>query len=107
MEDTRKHWGDAPWDRGNVPRVGAAGGNTDVAIIGGGLTGASAAYHLAKRGIGCTIFEAARLGDGASGRTGGLVLEGTAVGPLAEADSCVAELQKLVAEEKIDCDLHL
>jgi glycine/D-amino acid oxidase-like deaminating enzyme len=76
-----------------------------VAIIGGGLTGASTAYHLAKRGIRSTIFEAARVGDGASGRTGGIVLEGTAAGALEEVDSCIAELDALVGEERIDCDL--
>jgi gamma-glutamylputrescine oxidase len=78
-----------------------------VVIIGGGLTGASTAYHLAKLGIRSTIFEAAQIGDGASGRTGGLVLEGTAVGVLEEADNCVTELEALVAEESIDCDLAL
>ena len=57
-----------------------------------GLTGASTAYHLARRGIAATIFEAGRVGDGASGRTGGLVLEGTAAGPLEEVSSNIAEL---------------
>ena len=71
------------------------------------LTGASTAYHLAKRGIHATIFEATRVGDGASGRTGGIVLEGTAAGVLEEVDSCVRGLEALVAEERIDCDLSL
>jgi gamma-glutamylputrescine oxidase len=78
-----------------------------VAIIGAGYTGASTAYHLARRGISSTIFEASRVGDGASGRTGGLVLEGTAAGPLDEVRSCVPELNNLVAAERIDCGLHL
>lgn len=43
----------------------------DVAIIGGGFTGLSAAAHLAKAGVGVALIEAHRFGDGASGRNGG------------------------------------
>jgi glycine/D-amino acid oxidase-like deaminating enzyme len=79
----------------------------DVAIVGGGLTGASAAYHLAKMRIRAVLFEAGLLADGASGRTGGLVLEGTAAGILDQVDVCVPGLKRLVDEEEIDCDLVL
>ena len=47
------------------------------------------------------------IADGASGRTGGLVLEGTAAGPLDEVNICVVGLERIVAEERIDCDLVL
>ena len=40
----------------------------DVAIIGGGLTGISAALHLARGGLSVTVFEASAVGNGASGR---------------------------------------
>jgi gamma-glutamylputrescine oxidase len=107
MEKRRRKWGETPWrTAAELPR-GLATTPCEVAIVGGGLTGASTAYHLAKRGIRSTIFEATRVGDGASGRTGGLVLEGTAAGVLEEVDSCVAGLAALVAEEHIDCDLSL
>jgi gamma-glutamylputrescine oxidase len=43
----------------------------DVVVIGGGYTGLSAAYHLAKQGADVVLIEAARFGDGASGRNGG------------------------------------
>ncbi|MCK8482727.1 FAD-binding oxidoreductase [Aliiroseovarius sp. S2029] len=44
---------------------------TDVAIIGGGYTGLSAALHLAQAGVGVTVLEANQPGWGASGRNGG------------------------------------
>ena len=43
----------------------------DVAIVGGGFTGLSAAVHLAERGADVVLVEAGRLGDGASMRNGG------------------------------------
>jgi gamma-glutamylputrescine oxidase len=49
---------------------------TDVAIIGGGSTGVSAALHLAERGFRVTLLEAEHIGWGASGRNGGQALPG-------------------------------
>ncbi len=49
---------------------------TDVAIIGGGITGLSAALHLAERGMEVTLLEANEPGWGASGRNGGQVNPG-------------------------------
>ena len=43
----------------------------DVAIIGGGYCGLSAAYHLARDGIAVRVLEAGEIGWGASGRNGG------------------------------------
>jgi gamma-glutamylputrescine oxidase len=43
----------------------------DVAVVGGGYTGLSAAAHLARAGVSVALVEAHRLGDGASGRNGG------------------------------------
>ena len=45
----------------------------DVVIIGGGASGTSIAYQLAKRGVDVLLLEATELARGASGRNGGLV----------------------------------
>lgn len=44
---------------------------TEVAVIGGGFTGISAALHLAEAGVEVTVLEAETPGWGASGRNGG------------------------------------
>jgi len=106
----RSKWGAAPWQRPlsfAVASTALPPTAPDVAIVGGGLTGVSAAYHLAKIGIRAVLFEAGLLADGASGRTGGLVLEGTAVGILDSVDTCVPGLNRVVDEIGIDCDLAL
>lgn len=102
-----RSWGDSPWRRSSFPLVATIPHTPDVAIIGGGLTGTSAAWHLATRGIKVALFEADCVGSGASGRTGGLVLEGLAYGPRPGALDCVPRLKQLVDDLRIDCDLHL
>jgi glycine/D-amino acid oxidase-like deaminating enzyme len=52
-----------------IPAV--AGGKQDVVVIGGGVTGASAAYHLAKAGAEVTLVERHDLNTQASGRNAG------------------------------------
>jgi glycine/D-amino acid oxidase-like deaminating enzyme len=50
--------------------------NADVAIVGGGFCGLSAARSLAKRGVNTAVLEAETFGWGASSRNGGMVLTG-------------------------------
>ena len=50
----------------------------DVAIVGGGLAGLSAALELRQRGLDVVLLEARQLGWGASGRNGGQVIHGLA-----------------------------
>lgn len=52
--------------------------DADVVIIGGGITGASAALTLAQAGYKAVLLEARTMGWGASGRNGGQVLPGLA-----------------------------
>lgn len=52
----------------------------DVAILGGGYTGLSAARTLAKQGTRAAVLEANTIGWGASSRNGGMVLTGLKLG---------------------------
>ncbi len=91
----------------------------DVAVIGAGFTGLSAARTLAKRGAKVAVLESETIGWGASSRNGGMVLTGMKLGvnklismygreltrrmyaaSLASMD-CV---EQIVREETIDCD---
>ncbi len=60
--------GDCPVLEGEV--------RADVCVIGGGVTGCSAALHLAERGYSVVVLEAGEIGHGASGRSGGQILPG-------------------------------
>ena len=48
----------------------------DVAVVGAGLAGLSAALELASRGLSVTVLEAQHVGFGASGRNGGQAIHG-------------------------------
>jgi gamma-glutamylputrescine oxidase len=48
----------------------------DICVIGGGLTGVSAALNLSERGYSVVLLEAERIGHGASGRNGGQLVNG-------------------------------
>lgn len=48
----------------------------DIAIVGGGISGISAALNLAEAGLKVVLLEARTIGWGASGRNGGQVLPG-------------------------------
>jgi gamma-glutamylputrescine oxidase len=51
----------------------------DVCVVGGGIAGCSAALALAQRGYQVVLLEAERIGWGASGRSGGQVIQGLAI----------------------------
>jgi len=57
---------------------GGVEGSADIAIIGGGFTGLSAALALAKRGASIVLLEAGKVVGEASGRNGGQCNNGTA-----------------------------
>ena len=66
----------------------------DVAIVGGGFTGLSCAYHLAKAGTNVVLIEAHRFGDGASGRNGGQLGSGQRSGVMELEKQCGFERSK-------------
>lgn len=51
-------------------------GKYDIAVIGGGFTGLSAALACAEKGLKVALFEAKTIGYGASGRNGGQLIPG-------------------------------
>src|SRR2546429_4381873 len=59
-----------------APSAGDLPDYADVAIVGAGFCGLSAARTLAKRGVKVAVFEAETFGWGASSRNGGMVLSG-------------------------------
>ncbi|MBV6418330.1 MAG: Gamma-glutamylputrescine oxidoreductase [Steroidobacteraceae bacterium] len=52
----------------------------DVCVVGAGIAGCSTALHLAERGYRVVVLEGARVGWGASGRSGAQALFGVAAG---------------------------
>lgn len=78
-----------------VPDAGRLPASVEVAVVGGGIVGVAAAYHLARLGVETLLLEARALGWGASGRNAGLVL-----GAPAELD----ELRGVLAGEAIEAE---
>lgn len=104
-------------DPGPMPK------DADVAIVGSGYTGLSAALTLAKAGCKVVVFEADVPGYGASSRNGGMVGPALSLssakklmethgrergaGILQEGLNAVEYLVDLVVREKIDCKLQM
>jgi gamma-glutamylputrescine oxidase len=99
-------WGTPPWRIDVAVTPAPLPPRCEVAVVGAGLTGLSVAYHLARAGVRSVVLEAGRIGAGASGRTGGIALEGTAIGPLADVERCLDTLRRVAGEAEI-ADLRL
>jgi glycine/D-amino acid oxidase-like deaminating enzyme len=91
----------------------------DIAVIGAGYTGLSAARTLAKRGAKVAVLESETIGWGASSRNGGMVLTGMKLGVnklismygrertqrmYAASLATIDCVEQIVREEAIDCD---
>ncbi len=95
---------------------------TQVVVIGGGITGVSAAYWLRKYGVEAVLLERRGLSGGATGRNGGHLVSGPADN-FSEAVKrygaqstraiyqftldTIAAIQAFVAEHSIDCHLMM
>jgi glycine/D-amino acid oxidase-like deaminating enzyme len=106
-------------ERTSISPSAALPGSTDVAVIGAGYTGLSAALTLARRATDVTVLEQHTIGWGASGRNGGFVLPGykpemeelaRMLGPerarrMFELSlEAIAYLERLIREQAIECD---
>ncbi|MDH2327235.1 FAD-binding oxidoreductase [Cereibacter sp. SYSU M97828] len=100
---------------------GPVEGSFDVAVIGAGFTGLSAALKLAKAGVRVAVLEGTHVGAGASGRNGGHLNNGIAHGYAAAKahlgdarahalyhayDRSIDLIERTVAEEGIACDFR-
>ncbi|MEM9222262.1 MAG: FAD-dependent oxidoreductase [Pseudomonadota bacterium] len=112
----------AIYARDAAPPVGSEAdipARADVVVVGGGLTGVSAALHLNRDGFGVVLLEQGEIGDGASGRNGGQLhpgqrrdqrwLEASLGRPMARAlwrlgEEAVALVHDLRKELGADCD---
>jgi len=111
LPDTSHPWGEPVWSFPVtvVPCPLVDDFHVDVAIVGAGFTGLATAFYVLRGHpeLHVAVFEAQQVGAGASGRTGGLVLEDTSIGPLPGVEDCIATLHELVTTQRIACDLQL
>ena len=59
------------------------GTGREIAIVGAGAVGATAAYELARRGAGVTLYDRGPVANGASGRAAGVCYDAVATEPAA------------------------
>jgi glycine/D-amino acid oxidase-like deaminating enzyme len=83
--------------------------HVDIAVVGGGFAGLSAAAWLARLAPKKTVLllEAERVGNGASGRTGGMALAQTAAGDLPGLGDVLRGYRKTVKDLRVDAELEL
>ncbi|MDB9513159.1 FAD-dependent oxidoreductase [Kamptonema animale CS-326] len=121
MELTRSYWlTNLPYqDLHTTPELPT---QTDIVVIGGGITGVSTAYWLTKHGLNVTLLEQRGISGGATGRNGGhfnprtkknfaVALKEygteTALAILDYVQKNAAAIKQFVADHQVDCDLSI
>jgi glycine/D-amino acid oxidase-like deaminating enzyme len=112
------YWLDTATPSGDHRRV-AVPERVDIAVIGAGFTGLSAALEAAQAGATVVVLDRHTVGWGASGRNGGMATTGLAVGlgkaikrygrqaaieMFSEYNRAIDTVEDLVKEHSIDCD---
>lgn len=112
------------WDAAPLPVLPENAGSPtpDVAIVGSGYTGLSAALHLLRGGRSVTVFDAEDAGSGASRRNAGYIGRTLkrdvawlarrsgldhAIAVYRELDEALQLVKQLVSREGIDCYLNI
>ena len=95
--------------------------SSDVCIIGGGITGLSTAYYLAKNGLRVIVIEKNKLAEKTSGNTTAKITSGHgliydyliksfgekfALGYLESNQKAIENIKKIIDEEEIECDFE-
>jgi gamma-glutamylputrescine oxidase len=109
MQGNSHPWGAPPWTVDFRPAKRPLPDQVDFAIIGAGFAGLSAAAWLARLAPGKSVLvlESESIGNGASGRTGGMALSETAAGPLPGLGDVLAGYKKILRALRIDARLTL
>ena len=102
-------WGKPPWHINFHPTQAPIPTEVDVAVVGGGFSGLSAAAWLRRFNPDKTValFESELIGAGSSGHTGGMVLSETAAGDLPGLGDVLAGFTSILKELGVECDVAL
>jgi len=102
-------WGTPPWTIHFRPRVRPIPTSVDFVVVGGGFSGLSAAAWLKKLAPSKSVLllEAEKLGNGASGRTGGMALAESAAGDLPGLGDVLGGYRRILRALRIDAELSL
>jgi glycine/D-amino acid oxidase-like deaminating enzyme len=102
-------WGQTPWSIDFVPNTPSLPSHVDIAVVGAGFSGLSAAANLKRLdpSNNVALFEAETIGARSSGHTGGLALAETAAGDLPGLGNVLGGVSAILRDLNVSCDLDL